>query len=116
ASLIDAELFQIPLGIPWLIAPIAIIVHALADEPSTPGGVMVSAVPAVLAAGAALGTLASYLLLVTGRIPLSFAEGGPLMEIERSDLEKKQQEREKNKAKGKRVEVEDEPPMREWTP
>jgi leader peptidase (prepilin peptidase)/N-methyltransferase len=115
ASLIDAELFQIPLSIPWLMVPVAIVVHALFDEPSTPGGLMIGAIPAALALGAAIGTAISCLLLFMGKLPLSFAEGAPLMEHERAELEKQQQEREKNKAKGKRVEVDEEPPPREWT-
>ena len=116
ASLIDAELFIIPLSIPWLIAAVAVVVHGWFDEPSTPGGVMIGAVPGGLAAGAGLGTLVSYLLWLTGKMPISFAEGAPLMEIEKAELEKKQQEREKNKAKGKRIEEEEEPTPREWTP
>jgi leader peptidase (prepilin peptidase)/N-methyltransferase len=90
ASLIDAELFIIPIEIPWLITFVAFAVHACYDEPLTPGGLCAAPIPAALSAGAGMGTLASYLLWATGRLRPSFAEGAPLMEIDRERMEKQQ--------------------------
>ncbi|MDB5357402.1 MAG: peptidase family protein [Phycisphaerales bacterium] len=122
SSLIDAELFIIPIEIPWLIAAIAILVHTILDQGTMPGNVMVGPRPAALAAGAGLGTVISYLLWATGNLPTSFAEGGPMLEVEREELEQKRKAREGRegdqggRGAGKKADtkvIEDEP--REWT-
>ena len=48
-------------------------------EPRVPGALNLSAIPAALSAGAAIGLLISVALLHFKLIPLSFAEGGPLL-------------------------------------
>jgi len=88
ASLIDAELFIIPPQIIWSwkggVAIVAVLVHALVDAPNLPGSLSASPLPAALAAGGAAGLLLSLLLLWMGKLPLSFSEGGPLLEIEKA--------------------------------
>lgn len=109
SSLIDAELFIIPAEIPWIVAGIAIVVHTIIDTAATPGNVMTSPAGMALSAGATLGLLISITLLQLGILPLSFAEGGPLLEVEK---EAKKKELEQAKAEGR--EVEEEAP--EFTP
>jgi leader peptidase (prepilin peptidase) / N-methyltransferase len=86
ASLIDAELFIIPLEIPWLIVPFAMIEHAIWDRPGWPGALNLSAQSAALAAGAAVGLLISFVLWNLGLLPTSFADGGPLLEVEKKAM------------------------------
>lgn len=86
ASLIDAELFIIPIEIPWLVAALGILVHTIVDRPSLPGALNVTGPPSALACGATIGLIISIFLLRRGIIPLSFAEGGPLLEHEREKL------------------------------
>ena len=88
ASLIDAELYIIPLELLWFIGAVGLIVHTIIDTPRTPGALNASAVPAALAAGGVIGLVISLLLLRTGRIKQSFADGGPLMEIDREAYER----------------------------
>ena len=87
ASLIDAELFIIPPQIIWSwkggFAIVAVIIHTLFDEPGLPGSLNAGSLPAALAAGGAVGLLLSLLLLRLGKLPLSFAEGGPMLEIDK---------------------------------
>ncbi|HZL36938.1 MAG TPA: prepilin peptidase [Tepidisphaeraceae bacterium] len=88
ASLIDAESFTIPLQIPWLIVPIALIVHPLFDRGYEPGALSVGPTGAALAVGGTLGVLISIVLLYTGIFPRSFADGGPAMEMDRETYER----------------------------
>ena len=83
ASLIDAELFIIPVEMTWWAAAVGIVVHALVDRPTVPGALGVSAPAAAIAAGGALGLIVSLILLKRNLIPTSFAEVAPLMEHER---------------------------------
>jgi leader peptidase (prepilin peptidase)/N-methyltransferase len=92
ASLIDAELFIIPIEIPWLMAGIGVVVHAIIDRPTVPGALSATPAVAAMAAGGAVGLVISILLLRRGIIPLSFAEGAPPMEHEKEQL-KRQLER-----------------------
>jgi len=92
SSLIDAELFIIPAEIPWVVAGIAILVHTIIDTGKTPGNVMTSPAGMALSAGATLGLLISIALLQLKILPLSFAEGGPLLEVEREAKEKEAQQ------------------------
>lgn len=83
ASLIDAELFIIPIEIPWLAAAAGVLVHGFVDRPSLPGALNVSPLPAAIAAGGASGLIVSVLLLKFRVIPQSFADGGPPLEVHR---------------------------------
>ena len=87
ASLIDAELFIIPPEIPWFVVPFAIVVHAVWDRTGWPGALNLSPLGAALAAGAGVGLVISFILYYLGIIPASFAEGGPLLEVEKKALE-----------------------------
>jgi leader peptidase (prepilin peptidase)/N-methyltransferase len=86
ASLIDAELFIIPLGIPWFVIPLALLEHAVWDGPGWPGALNLSPLAAALAAGATLGIVISFILLLLGVLPLSFAEGEPMLEVDKAKL------------------------------
>jgi leader peptidase (prepilin peptidase)/N-methyltransferase len=86
ATLIDAELFIIPLEIPWFVAPIALVEHAIWDRPGWPGSLNPSAPAAALAMGGGIGLLISFLLWYFGILPTSFADGGPLLEIDKAKL------------------------------
>jgi leader peptidase (prepilin peptidase)/N-methyltransferase len=85
-SLIDAELFIIPLGIPWFVIPFALIEHAVWDRPGWPGALDPTAPAAALAAGAGVGLLISFILWWLGILPSSFADGGPMLEVEKAKL------------------------------
>ena len=94
ASLIDAELFIIPLEIPYFMAVVGLIVHAIFDHPGRPGALNVTipttGVPAIgasLAAGGFMGLAVSLILFSRGIIPLSFPEGEPILEVDRPELE-----------------------------
>jgi leader peptidase (prepilin peptidase)/N-methyltransferase len=101
ASLIDAELFIIPLEIPWLMAGVAFVFHAIIDRPSVPGEQNLTLVPSAIAAGAGLGLLISLLLWWRGWLPTSFPHGEPALEI---DHELYAQEAAEAKARGETVE------------
>src|SRR5262249_30286316 len=75
ASLIDAELFIIPIEIPWVIGILGIIVHAIIDRPSLPGSLNLAPETGALSAGAAVGLLTSLALWAKGIIPVSFPDG-----------------------------------------
>jgi leader peptidase (prepilin peptidase)/N-methyltransferase len=92
ATLIDAELFIIPIEIPWFIVPFALTEHALWDRPGWPGALNLSGAAAALTAGATIGLLLSIALFQLGLIPASFAESAPLMEIEKKQLEAAEEE------------------------
>lgn len=86
-SLIDAELFIIPIEIPWLLAGLGIVVHTIIDRPSLPGALNTSGPASALAVGAGTGLLISIILLKRRIIAQSFAESAPLLEHEREKLE-----------------------------
>jgi leader peptidase (prepilin peptidase)/N-methyltransferase len=88
ASLIDAELFIIPIEIPWLMAGVAIVVHAIIDKPSLPGALNLDPIPAAMALGAGVGLLLSVLLWWRGIIPTSFPQGEPMLEIDHEQYAK----------------------------
>ena len=85
ASLIDAELFIIPVQIPWLCAVVGLFVHALIDHPNLPGNVMIGrgSLWAPLAAGSGLGLLISMTLFLLGKLPPSFPDGEPELEVDK---------------------------------
>ncbi len=97
ASLIDAELFIIPTDIPWFLALVGIIGHALIDAPNRPGALSLSPLPAyappgwidygpataTLAFGAALGLIFSIAALLIGWMPASSIESDLVLEVDR---------------------------------
>src|SRR5436190_5082129 len=91
-SLIDIETFTIPASIFWWAAGAGIVMHAIFDEPRVPGALNLSAIPAALSAGAAIGLLISIALLHFKLIPLSFAEGGPLLDVDKAKLRRQQEQ------------------------
>ena len=88
ASLIDIESYTIPLELLWIVGAIGVVVHAIVDSPRLPGALNANAVAAALAAGGAIGLLISLALLRMKWIRASFADGGPMMEIERAEYER----------------------------
>ncbi len=86
ASLIDAELFVIPIEIPWLIAGVAILVHTIWDRPQEPGTLNLSPSAAAAAAGGAVGLLLSIGLFRRGLLPASFPQGEPILEVDRQAI------------------------------
>ncbi len=98
SSLIDAELYIIPVQIPWILAIVGFFVHAVADRPQIPGSLnLVGSLgpgAAALAAGGMLGLLISIILWFKKILPTSFAEGEPLLEVDRRQI-KEEMERAK---------------------
>ena len=86
ASMIDWELFIIPIEIPWIIAALGILVHALIDKPSLPGALMTTPAAAAMAAGGAIGLILSIMFLRWGFIPLSFPEDEPMQDKDAAKL------------------------------
>jgi leader peptidase (prepilin peptidase)/N-methyltransferase len=106
SSLIDAELFIIEEKVVWVTAALAILVHALLDRNTLPGTLNdLHPASAALAAGAGIGWLISGLLWLTGKLPVSFPDGEPILEAQREDIE-----REIKDAKKRGEEVEPLPP------
>ncbi len=87
ASLIDAELFIIPAGIPWWLAGAGIVVHGVIDQPGSAGSLIDPPFALALGAGAGVGLAISIALLQTRILPLSFPVGD-LLEVERAELER----------------------------
>jgi leader peptidase (prepilin peptidase)/N-methyltransferase len=81
ASLIDAELFMIPIEIPWVMAALGIIVHTIIDKPSMPGALNVVPTAGALAAGGTIGLLITLALWRIGVIPVSFPQGEPMLDV-----------------------------------
>jgi leader peptidase (prepilin peptidase)/N-methyltransferase len=109
SSLIDAELYIIPLELLWMLAPVGVLVHAIIDTPRTPGNLITGPAGAAMAAGGGIGLLVSILLLRAKVFKASFADGGPLMEIDREAYE-----REVERARKEGKELPEEVP--EYTP
>lgn len=83
ASLIDAELFIIPLEIPWLMAVVGIVVHALMADPNMPGNLVAGPVGAAVGAGGTAGLIISMVALWRGWLGRSFPQGEPMLEVDR---------------------------------
>jgi len=96
ASLIDAELFIIPMEICYFMAIVGVVVHTILDTPSTPGGLIPSPVSGAMAVGGGLGLLLSFILLKTKKLPMSFPHG-EVLEVDREII---QQEIDDAKARG----------------
>jgi leader peptidase (prepilin peptidase) / N-methyltransferase len=86
ASLIDAELYIIPASIPWWIAGIGIVVHAIVDSSGEAGSLIQTPAALALCAGCVVGLGISIWLLQARILPLSFPEGN-LLDSERQELE-----------------------------
>ncbi len=90
ASLIDAELYIIPLEIPWLLFSLGVIVHTVADRPTIPGALNLvgdyGPACAALSAGATLGLIISMTLWARGILPTSFADGEPMLQVDRDAM------------------------------
>jgi leader peptidase (prepilin peptidase) / N-methyltransferase len=82
SSLIDAELFIIPIEIPWALAAVGILTHTIIDKPSLPGALNATPSAAALAIGGALGLVVSIILFRYNVIPQSFPEGEPMQDAE----------------------------------
>lgn len=87
ASLIDAELYIIPLWIPWLMALVGFAGHAAGDAPGNPGA-LVPATGAIgmMAIGGGVGLILSLLAVQFGLLRRSFAEGDPLTKNEQDAI------------------------------
>jgi leader peptidase (prepilin peptidase)/N-methyltransferase len=107
ASLIDAELFIIPLEIPWLMAIVGIVVHTLVDDQTLPGALNINPPAAAMSLGAGIGLAISLLLLRAGVLKRSFPRGEPLLEIDRQMLAA---EAEQARREGRAVEQPELPP------
>ncbi len=86
ASLIDAELFIIPLEIPWTMAAAGVVVHALVADQSMPGNLIASPLTAAIGAGGTVGLVISGVLLLMGWLPRSFPKGEPMQDVDRAAL------------------------------
>ncbi len=91
ASLIDAETFTIPLQIPWLMAVVGIVVHALIDDARTPNHLNAGPGAGALALGGTIGLIISIVLFLLEIMPQSFAEGEPALEVDEEAFEKEVQ-------------------------
>jgi leader peptidase (prepilin peptidase)/N-methyltransferase len=91
ASLIDARNFFIPQSIPVLMAVIGLLYHTILARPGEPGSLNVeSGAIGALALGVGIGVLISLILVWTGRMRRSFAEGWPQLEVEKDPSLKQQ--------------------------
>lgn len=86
ASLIDAELYIIPLWIPWVMMLVGFAGHALWDQPQLPGSLVQQPVAGLMAIGAGIGLVISLLLLKYGVIKRSFLEGEQLTKNEQDAI------------------------------
>lgn len=96
-TMIDAELFIIPLEIPWLMSLVGIIAHALIDTPQVPGalnlvvskgGLWQPTWANAVAAGGAVGLVATIAAFLVGWMPQSFPTGEPSLEIDQDAFAK----------------------------
>ena len=87
ASLIDAELFIIPLWIPWLMTLIGIVGHSAFDRSiEQPGNLLQPPAITLMTVGGAIGLVFSLALLRLGVIKYSFADGEPLLKNEQDAI------------------------------
>lgn len=92
ASLIDAELFIIPLEICWLMAAAGVLVHAIVDTPRSPGSLMLPPVGAAMAVGGTVGWLLTLLLVKLKVFRRSFPQGEPLLDVDREAVARELEE------------------------
>ena len=86
ASLIDAELFIIPIEIPWLMAAVGVAYHAATASPTTPGALLYGPTVSAMGLGAVVGLAVSIALQQRGLLKRSFPDGEPMLEIDRKLL------------------------------
>lgn len=109
ASLIDAELYEIPLSITYLMAAVAIVAHAIFDNPHESGSlnlVRPDGTPssyAALAAGGTIGLVISLLLTWRKILTRSFPQGEPLLDVEREAVEEENAELKRKGAKAEEL-------------
>ena len=82
SSLIDAELFIIPVEVPWVLAAVGIVAHAIIDKPSLPGALNANAGGSALALGGGIGLIVSIVLYQKGILAQSFPDGEPMQDVE----------------------------------
>jgi prepilin signal peptidase PulO-like enzyme (type II secretory pathway) len=105
ASLIDARNFFIPRSIPILMTVIGLMYHTILDRPNWPGQLNVdSGAAGALALGAGVGLVVSLMLIWTGRMRRSFAEGWPQLEVEKDPSLKEPKEGTITRAVGRMIE------------
>lgn len=92
-SLIDAELYIIPIEVPWIVAGVAFVAHALMADPNRVGSLTVGPAIAAFTAGSTIGLGISFLLLLTKVLPRSFRDGEPMLDFERELMEKELRDR-----------------------
>lgn len=85
ASLIDAEGFWIPQSIPIVLLVVGLAYHGIFDRPNYPGSTMIDprGVAGKMTLGGTLGLMVALALVWTGRLKRSFADGYPLLEVEK---------------------------------
>jgi leader peptidase (prepilin peptidase)/N-methyltransferase len=88
SSLIDAELFVIPVEIPWVLAAVGIVTHMIIDKPTLAGSLNANPGLAALAAGGGAGLIVSIVLFQRGILPQSFPDGEPMQDVEPEELER----------------------------
>lgn len=86
ASLVDLELFIVPLEIPYLLFLGALVIHTGTDRPAMPGALNLSAGLSMLAAGGFVGLIISVALWVLRIFPTSFPQGEPILEVDRDKI------------------------------
>lgn len=99
-SLIDLELFIIPIEIPWVLAAAGILFHSIFDQPGLNGTLNTTPPLGALAAGGAAGLAVTLLLGRFGLMPVSFPQGEPMQDIDR---EAAQREIDEALAAGKKI-------------
>jgi leader peptidase (prepilin peptidase)/N-methyltransferase len=87
ASLIDAELYIIPLWIPWVRMLVGFAGHAMWDKPGIPGSLVQEPVAGMMAIGAGIGLIISLVLMNYGVIKRSFLDGEQLTKNEQDAIE-----------------------------
>ena len=89
-SLIDLELYSIPQSIPWLMAAVAVVIHAAADRPWVPASLNLVGEYGprlcALSAGGTVGWLVSVTLWRLGVIPTAFPDGEPMLDVDREAI------------------------------
>jgi leader peptidase (prepilin peptidase) / N-methyltransferase len=85
AALIDAKNYFIPMSIPILMLIVGIVWHTILDRPKMPMSLVIqkNAVLSAMAIGGGIGLVISNVLMWKGLMLRSFADGYPLLEIEK---------------------------------
>lgn len=86
ASLIDAELYIIPLWIPWVMAIIGFAGHTAFARPGIPGALIQAPAAGMMAIGGGIGLVLSLSLMRFGLLKRSFLEGEQLTKNEQDAI------------------------------